>query len=48
MIAVELITRLMNWRDRNTCVLFGDAAGAAIVGRGEGAIQMVATTAGTV
>jgi 3-oxoacyl-[acyl-carrier-protein] synthase-3 len=46
-IAVELITRLMNWRDRNTCVLFGDAAGAAIVGRGEGAIQMVATTAGT-
>ena len=47
MIAVELITRLMNWRDRNTCVLFGDAAGAAIVGRGEGAIRMIAATAGT-
>jgi 3-oxoacyl-[acyl-carrier-protein] synthase-3 len=46
-IAVELITRLMNWRDRNTCVLFGDAAGAAVVGRGAGAIEIVAATAGT-
>ena len=46
-IAVELITRLMNWRDRNTCVLFGDAAGAAVVGRGEGAMEIVAATAGT-
>jgi 3-oxoacyl-[acyl-carrier-protein] synthase-3 len=46
-IAVELITRLMNWRDRNTCVLFGDAAGAAIVGHGDDAIEMVAATAGT-
>ena len=33
-IGVELITRLMNWKDRNTCVLFGDAAGAAVVGSG--------------
>ncbi|MFQ5349869.1 MAG: 3-oxoacyl-ACP synthase III family protein [Thermoanaerobaculia bacterium] len=46
-IAVELITRLMNWRDRNTCVLFGDAAGAAVVGHGDGAIQIVSATAGT-
>ena len=46
-IAVELITRLMNWHDRNTCVLFGDAAGAAVVGPGEGAIEIVAATAGT-
>ena len=46
-IAVELITRLMNWRDRNTCVLFGDAAGAAVVGPREGAIEIVAATAGT-
>lgn len=46
-IGVELITRLMNWKDRNTCVLFGDAAGAAVVGSGAGAIQILAATAGT-
>lgn len=31
-VGVEVLTRLMNWRDRSTCVLFGDAAGAALVG----------------
>ncbi len=38
-IGAETLTRLMDWTDRNTCVLFGDGAGAAIVegadGRGE-------------
>jgi 3-oxoacyl-[acyl-carrier-protein] synthase-3 len=46
-VAVELITRLMNWHDRNTCVLFGVAAGAAVVGPGDHPIQIVASTAGT-
>ncbi len=46
-IAVELITRLMNWRDRNTCVLFGDAAAAAVLGRRPDAMEIVAATAGT-
>jgi len=46
-VAVELITRLMNWHDRNTCVLFGDAAAAAIVGKGPKAMEIVAATAGT-
>ena len=46
-IGVELITRLMNWKDRNTCVLFGDAAGAAVVGRGPDAVEILAATAGT-
>jgi len=27
----ECITKLMDWTDRNTCVLFGDGAGAVIV-----------------
>jgi len=27
----ECITKLVDWSDRNTCVLFGDGAGAAIV-----------------
>lgn len=46
-IGVELLTRLMSWRDRNTCVLFGDAAGAAVVGAGPGAAEILAATAGT-
>jgi len=27
----EIMTRIMNWEDRNTCVLFGDGAGAVIL-----------------
>jgi 3-oxoacyl-[acyl-carrier-protein] synthase-3 len=46
-IGVELLSRLMNWKDRNTCVLFGDAAAAAVVGRGEGVKEILAATAGT-
>jgi 3-oxoacyl-[acyl-carrier-protein] synthase-3 len=30
-IGVETLSRLTNWTDRNTCVLFGDGAGAAVV-----------------
>ena len=30
-IGAECITKLMDWKDRNTCVLFGDGAGAVIV-----------------
>jgi 3-oxoacyl-[acyl-carrier-protein] synthase-3 len=44
-IGVELITRLMNWEDRNTCVLFGDGAGASIVGPGTS--EILAATSGT-
>jgi 3-oxoacyl-[acyl-carrier-protein] synthase-3 len=46
-LGVELLTRLMNWRDRNTCVLFGDGAGAAVVGAGAGAAEILAAVAGT-
>jgi len=31
-IGAELLTRLVDWTDRNTCVLFGDAAGALVLG----------------
>ena len=31
-IGAETLSRIMNWTDRNTCVLFGDGAGAAVVG----------------
>ncbi len=30
-IGAEIITKLIDWNDRNTCVLFGDGAGAVIV-----------------
>ncbi len=29
----EVLNPLINWRDRNSCILFGDAAGAAVVER---------------
>src|SRR5262249_7076928 len=31
-IGVELLSRVVDWSDRNTCVLFGDAAGAMVLG----------------
>jgi 3-oxoacyl-[acyl-carrier-protein] synthase-3 len=31
-VGVELLTRIVDWTDRNTCVLFGDAAGAMVLG----------------
>lgn len=31
-IGAETLSRIMNWSDRNTCVLFGDGAGAAVLG----------------
>ena len=34
-IGVELLTRVIDWEDRNTCVLFGDAAGAMVLGPSE-------------
>jgi 3-oxoacyl-[acyl-carrier-protein] synthase-3 len=35
-IGVELLSRVLDWTDRNTCVLFGDAAGAAVLVPTEG------------
>ncbi|MEN6357732.1 MAG: beta-ketoacyl-ACP synthase III [Armatimonadota bacterium] len=36
-IGADLLTRVTNWTDRTTCILFGDGAGAALVGPvGEG------------
>jgi 3-oxoacyl-[acyl-carrier-protein] synthase-3 len=31
-IGADKLTAITNWKDRNTCVLFGDGAGAAILG----------------
>ena len=31
LVGSEVLTRIMDWTDRNTCVLFGDGAGAAVI-----------------
>lgn len=31
-IGVECLSKIVNWKDRNTCVLFGDGAGAVVLG----------------
>ncbi len=31
-VGAETLSRVIDWEDRSTCVLFGDAAGAAVVG----------------
>jgi 3-oxoacyl-[acyl-carrier-protein] synthase-3 len=35
-VASEKMTSIINWKDRNTCVLFGDGAGAAVVRKATG------------
>jgi 3-oxoacyl-[acyl-carrier-protein] synthase III len=34
-VGVDILTRITNWKDRNTCVLFGDGAGAVVLSRTE-------------
>ena len=34
-VGVELLSRVVDWTDRTTCVLFGDGAGAAVFGPSE-------------
>jgi 3-oxoacyl-[acyl-carrier-protein] synthase III len=34
-IGAETYSRILNWKDRGTCVLFGDGAGAVVVTRGD-------------
>jgi 3-oxoacyl-[acyl-carrier-protein] synthase III len=46
-IGAELLSRLISWKDRNTCVLFGDAAGAMVIGTGEIIAEILAVVTGT-
>ena len=32
----EVMSAITDWTDRNTCILFGDGAGAAVVSASEG------------
>ena len=31
-VGVECLSKIVNWKDRSTCVLFGDGAGAVVIG----------------
>ena len=47
-IGAEKLTSITNWTDRNTCVLFGDGAGAAILRhRGGGTHGVISTYIGS-
>ncbi|MGH8946358.1 MAG: 3-oxoacyl-ACP synthase III family protein [Acidimicrobiia bacterium] len=46
-IGVELITRLISLEDRATAVLFGDGAGAVVMGPAPGRAQVLEVVAGT-
>ena len=35
-IGAEKLSSIINWRDRNTCILFGDGAGATVIRRARG------------
>lgn len=35
LVAAEQMSRIVDWTDRSTCVLFGDGAGAAVLGKGK-------------
>ncbi len=43
LIGAELLTKVVNWKDRNTCVLFGDAAGAVVLEESRGESGMLSS-----
>jgi 3-oxoacyl-[acyl-carrier-protein] synthase III len=46
-IGAEKLTSITNWTDRNTCVLFGDGAGAAVLRQRGGAHGVISTHIGS-
>lgn len=46
-IGAEKLTSITNWTDRNTCVLFGDGAGAAVLRHRGGAHGVISTYMGS-
>ena len=47
-IGVDVLSKIIDWSDRSTCVLFGDAAGAAVVTAAEtGILDMMMRSDGT-
>ena len=46
-VGVELITRMIDWKDRATAVLFGDGAGAVVLGPEGGRARLLDVVSGT-
>lgn len=46
LISSEILSRLTDWEDRNTCVLFGDAAAAAVISESHDKKELIATYLG--
>lgn len=42
-IGSEVLSRIVDWQDRNTCVLFGDGAGAAVLEASDGDHSLLST-----
>lgn len=42
-IGSETLSRIVDWKDRNTCVLFGDGAGAVVLEAAEGGHSLLST-----
>jgi len=39
----DALSRMLNWKDRGTCILFGDAAGAVVLGASENGSGVLST-----
>ena len=46
-IGADKLSSIVDWKDRNTCVLFGDGAGAAVLRHREGSKGVLATRMGS-
>ena len=42
-VASEIMTRTLNWKDRTTCILWGDGAGAAVLALGNEGPEILST-----
>lgn len=42
-VASEIMTRTLNWKDRTTCILWGDGAGAAVLAMGSESPEILST-----
>jgi 3-oxoacyl-[acyl-carrier-protein] synthase-3 len=47
LIGAETLSKVTDWQDRNTCILFGDGAGAMVLGRKEGPSDILSVFLGS-
>lgn len=46
-VGAETLSRIVNWKDRTTCILFGDGAGAAVIGEVEEGFGLLSSELGS-